>query len=135
MLKRFSHSVVFAVNMMNRQRETHLFHLPADQIMKPLHQLLLQVVVAVLPVDTHTHTNDHHLSMSRQQRSQFSHYKVSYQCACTRLICNVLQLTFNLVQLLYPPFFFCCSLLHQHSAHYSIYLFFIPSALPDISLG
>ncbi len=38
----------------NRQRETHLFDLPAGQIMKLLHQFLLQLGVAILPVDTHT---------------------------------------------------------------------------------
>lgn len=39
---------------MKTQSETHLFELPADQIMKLLHQFLLQLVVAFLPVDTHT---------------------------------------------------------------------------------
>ena len=35
------------------QRETHLFDLPTDEIMKILHQFLLHVTVALLSVDTH----------------------------------------------------------------------------------
>lgn len=49
---------MFAIH---RQRETHLFDLPTEEIMKILHQFLLHVIVAFLSVDTHTHTHNHHL--------------------------------------------------------------------------